>query len=617
MFRDIFCGQITSSQIGKTVHLAGWVASTRDHGGLLFCDLRDRTGVVQLTFHPDNKPIFEIAQKLGSEFVIQATGTVQARPAGTENAHIATGKVEVIVQSLEILNACRTLPFEISEFTKAGEETRLKYRFLDLRRPKLQRNLELRHKLTQAIRLSLTDQSFLEMETPFLTKSTPEGARDFLVPSRVNPGTFYALPQSPQLFKQILMVSGYERYFQVARCFRDEDLRADRQPEFTQIDLEMSFIEEKDVMDAVEQMVTRSFAAAGMPVPATPFPRMGYDEAMGRFGSDKPDLRFGLELQDVTAWAAATSFQVFSKSAVKGSSVRVIRVPGGASMPRTQIDDLTQLVQSWGAGGLAWMKVTEAGFDGSIVKFFKPEELAALKSATGAETGEILFFGAGKNALVLKVLGLLRIELANRLKLIPENVFRLTWVVKFPLLAFDEEEKRWVACHHPFTAPSDWAPVDEVFASGKTAEYITNEESPLGGLKARAYDLVMNGTEIGGGSIRIHQPERQNQIFKLLNIPEAVVQLQFAFLLEALSYGAPPHGGFALGLDRFTAILAGDDTIRDVIAFPKTQRGQCLMSGAPSRPSDRQLKELGLPIPPKPPHKNSSPPSGGEAPVRG
>ncbi len=582
MKRTIYCGNLRKNHVGQTPTLCGWIHSRRDHGGVVFCDLRDRSGLVQIVFRPENKDLFQKAQDLGLEYVVQVRGKVTERPAGTKNANIATGEVEVEATDLEQFNASKPPPFEISEYSEAGEDVRLRYRYLDLRRPPLQKNILRRHQIAQAVRNHLTKEGFIEIETPFLTKSTPEGARDFLVPSRLTPGTFYALPQSPQLFKQILMVAGYDKYFQIVRCFRDEDLRADRQPEFTQVDLEMSFVDEADVEGVIEGFVAEAFqAGTGQPFPG-PVPHMTYDEAMDRFGSDAPDTRYGMELQDFSEIAKTCGFQVFAKAVASGGTVRGISVPKGAAFSRKETDDLTQWANTMGAKGLAWIKWSASGPESPIVKFFKADELAALREKAKAQDGDISFFVADAPAVAYKVLGLLRRRMAESQKLVPAGVWKFLWVEKFPSFEWDEEGKRWNAVHHPFTAPrsEDWA--------------VLRESGDLSKVRARAYDLVLNGTEIGGGSIRIHRAEDQALIFKLLKIPPETAQLQFGFLLEALEYGAPPHGGFALGLDRFVGLLTGETSIRDVIAFPKTQKGVDLMSNAPSAVSPLQLRELGI-----------------------
>jgi len=595
MKRNLYCGEVRADHVGTSVTLAGWVHNRRDHGGVLFIDLRDREGLVQLVFHPERTDVFLKGESLRGETVIEVTGAVHARPAGTENPHLPTGGVEVWVDSLTVLNVSRVPPFEISEHSNASEDVRLQYRYLDLRRPPLQKNLILRHRVTQCVREVLSAHGFLDLETPFLTKSTPEGARDFLVPSRLSPGNFYALPQSPQLFKQLFMVAGFDRYYQIARCFRDEDLRADRQPEFTQIDLEMSFIEEEDVLSLVENLLKAVFKVALNRELETPFPRLSYDDAMARYGSDKPDLRFGMEIQDVSAVFKNTGFQVFSKALAAGGVVRALCLTGGATMSRTEIDKLTDWVKTYGARGLAWLKMTEAGAESSIAKFMSPEELMALPRAVGASTGDIIFFGAGPALDVSAYLGPLRLELARRAGWTKTtDVFKCLWVVDFPLFEYSAQDKKWNAVHHPFTRP---APADEaLLLGGKTPENLSQ-------CRSRAYDIVMNGTEIGGGSLRIHQTALQSKIFEILGISSESARAKFGFLLDALDYGAPPHGGLALGLDRLVALLSGEDSIRDVIAFPKTQKGADPMSGAPSTVDEHQLlKELSLSlVRPKPP----------------
>lgn len=594
MNRTIYCGDLRKSHAGHPHTLCGWIHSRRDHGGVIFCDLRDRSGWVQVVFRPENKALFEKAQDLGNEYVVQVRGQVVERPEGTRNAHIATGDVEVEVTDLELLNTSKPPPFEISEYSEAGEDVRLRYRYLDLRRPPLQKNMLRRHQVAQAIRGHLSKQGFVEVETPFLTKSTPEGARDFLVPARLSPGAFYALPQSPQLFKQILMVAGYDKYFQIVRCFRDEDLRADRQPEFTQVDLEMSFVDENDVERVVEGFVKEAFeVATGQSFP-DPVPHMTYDDVMNRFGSDAPDLRYGLELQDFSDIVKASGFQVFAKTVASGGTVRGITVPKGAAFSRKETDDLTQWANTMGAKGLAWIKWTASGPESPIVKFFQPGDLQAIREKAKAAEGDISFFVADSPALAFKVLGLLRRRLAESQKLIPAGQWKFLWVESFPSFEWDADAKRWNAVHHPFTSPrpDDWDKIKAVLASKK----FEPGDNQLGQVRARAYDLVLNGVEIGGGSIRIHNTQNQDLIFQLLQIPPETAQLQFGFLLEALAYGAPPHGGFALGLDRFTAILSGEPSIRDVIAFPKTQKGQDLMSNAPSAVSPTQLRELGIKV---------------------
>ncbi|OGR88288.1 MAG: aspartate--tRNA ligase [Elusimicrobia bacterium RIFCSPLOWO2_01_FULL_60_11] len=586
MYRTHSCGQLRASDIGKTATLSGWVHSRRDHGGVLFIDMRDREGLTQVVFNPEQAELYKTAETLRSEFVVKVSGPVRQRPAGTENSHLATGAVEVAAASLEILNTSLALPFEISEFSEASEEVRLSYRFLDLRRPSLQKNLTLRHKIAQNVRETLNKEGFLEIETPMLTKSTPEGARDFLVPSRLNPGSFYALPQSPQIFKQILMVGGMEKYYQIVRCFRDEDLRSDRQPEFTQIDLEMSFVEEADVMGVTEKLVAAAFKAAMGQDCELPFPRLSYKDAMDRYGSDKPDIRFGLELTDVSEEAANCGFNVFSGAVKDKGVVKALRLEGGAAIARAEIDRLTDFVKKLGAKGLAWIKFTESGPDSAITKFFSKKDLEAIGKKAGAKAGDVLFFGAGPWKSVVTVLGALRLELAKRNNLIPkEPVYKFLWVVDFPLLEWDEKDKRWNAMHHPFTSP---APGSDL------------EKDP-GAAKARAYDIVLNGTELGGGSIRIHRKDIQEKVFTMLGISGESAKEKFGFLLSALEFGAPPHGGIALGLDRFVALLTGEDSIRDTIAFPKTQKGADLLSGSPSPVAQKQLDEIYIKtnLPPK------------------
>ncbi len=579
MQRTHYCGELRKEHVGRQVTLCGWVHRRRDHGGLIFIDLRDREGVIQVVFNPAvDTQTHALAHGLRGEYVIEVNGTVAARPQGTVNPNLPTGEVEIMASSLMVLSEAATPPFEVEDATNVGEALRLKHRYLDLRRPTLQRFLRLRHDAAQAVREFLNARGFLEVETPMLTKSTPEGARDYLVPSRVNPGMFYALPQSPQLFKQILMVAGFDRYYQIARCFRDEDLRADRQPEFTQVDLEMSFAAREDIWEMTEQMLKALFQqTVGVAIP-TPFPRMLYAEAMSRFGTDKPDTRFEMELVDVGPLVRGAEFKVFAQALEGGGEVKGLCAAGMAGASRKDLDDLTELAKGFGAKGLAWMKVAAEGIESPIAKFFKPEELAALVQALGGKPGDLLLFVADKSSVVAETLGRLRIHLAERLHLIPEGRYDFLWVTDFPLLEYDEAEKRYVAMHHPFTAPMD--------------EDLPRLESDPLKVRAKAYDIVLNGTEIGGGSIRIHRQEIQQRMFERLGIGPEEAKAKFGFLLEALQYGAPPHGGIALGFDRLVALLAGVESIRDVIAFPKTQKAVCPLTDAPSPVTRDQIKEL-------------------------
>jgi aspartyl-tRNA synthetase len=545
---------------------------------VIFIDLRDRQGITQIVFNPEiSASAHQGAHVLRSEFVVAVTGAVALRPEGSANPNLATGAIEVLVKDVEVLNEAKTPPFLIEDEVEVTEALRLKHRYLDLRRPKMRKLLTLRHEVTQKVRSYLNGQGFLEVETPMLTKSTPEGARDYLVPSRVNPGSFYALPQSPQLFKQILMVSGMDRYYQIARCFRDEDLRNDRQPEFTQIDLEMSFVDRELVMGLMEQMISRVCRdTAGIDLPV-PFPRMTYDEAVGGYGSDKPDLRFGMPLCDMSGFAAKSEFKVFKDAVARGGIVKAVIVKGGATMPRSRIDALGETAKGWGAKGLAWVKVAQGRqLESVIAKFLDGKHLLA--SAPDAKPGDLLLFGADKPRIVHDVLGRLRLLLGDELNLVDKQAWKPLWIVDFPMLEYDEEGKRYVALHHPFTAPMD-------------EDLPRLEADPLS-VRAKAYDLVLNGNELGGGSIRIHRREVQSKVFDLLGIGKEEAAAKFGFLLEALEYGAPPHGGIAFGLDRLIMLLGGADSIRDVIAFPKTQKAQCPMTDAPSPVTQDQLKDL-------------------------
>lgn len=583
MKRSCYCGKVDESFLTKEIIVSGWVHSRRDHGGVIFIDLRDREGIVQIVFQPENKEIFSSAEKLRSEFVISVKGLVRNRPAGTVNPNMFTGKIEIIAAELEIINSCPALPLEVNDYKETSEEVRLKYRYLDLRRPSFQKNFILRHKMQQEIRDYLNSEGFLEIETPFLTKSTPEGARDFLVPARMAHGSFYALPQSPQIFKQILMVSGFDKYYQVARCFRDEDLRADRQLEFTQIDMEMSFIDENDIMNVVENMLARVFKSALNIEIKAPFERMPYDTAMLKYGSDKPDTRFEMLIEDFTKELANCGFGVFNAVISKGGAVRGLCIPGGAKFSRSEIDGLTKFVAEYGAKGLAWMKVTSSGAESNIVKFFKPEEISEIIKKFNAKDGDLLVFLADEEETVAQGLGALRLKMGKELGLIDKNKYNFLWVVDFPMFSWDKEEKRWAAIHHPFTS-----------AQEKDKDKLTFEDA--GKVKARAYDVVLNGVELGGGSIRIHKQEMQSKVFDLLNITQESAKEKFGFLLDALTYGAPPHGGLAIGFDRLCALLVGEDSIREVIAFPKTQKAICPLSNAPSVVSEKQIKELGIKI---------------------
>lgn len=581
MRRTHNCGELREGDVGKQVVLVGWVNSRRDHGGLIFIDLRDRYGMTQVVFNPEvDKESHQKASAVRDEYILEVSGEVNKRPAGTENSNLPTGQIEIIVRGVSVLNKSLPLPFALDASEKVGEDVRLRYRFLDLRRAELQRNILLRHSVVKTIRNFLNQKDFYDIETPFLTKSTPEGARDFVVPSRLNQGKFYALPQSPQLFKQLLMVSGFERYYQIVKCFRDEDLRADRQPEFTQIDLEMSFVSEEDVMNLSERMFKAIWQELGREELMVPFKRLDYEDAILKYGSDKPDLRFDLEIVDVTNIVKSCQFEVFKKSVDAGGVVRGINVPNGASFSRQEIDGLVEEAKVFGAKGLAWIKIENNEFKSPIAKFFTNEALTEMKHKLNGEDGGLLIFVADKTKIVWQSLGHLRDFLAGKLGLIDKTKDEFAWVVNFPLLEYSEEEKRYVAMHHPFTSPQEGADLD----GGPEKIF------------ARAYDLVLNGHEIGGGSIRIHQRSMQEKMFELLKISQEEAHERFGFLLEALAFGAPPHGGIAFGLDRLLMILIGTENIREVIAFPKTQKATCLLTGAPDTISERQLKELGIKV---------------------
>ncbi|HTN43836.1 MAG TPA: aspartate--tRNA ligase [Nitrospiria bacterium] len=579
MKRTHDCGRLRKSDIGQTAALMGWVQSRRDHGGLTFVDLRDREGITQVVFNPTLSPhTHKEAKELRSEDVIAVRGRVESRPPGTVNAQLGTGEIELVADELEILNAAKTPPFPIEDNVLVSENLRLKYRYLDLRRPRMLANLKRRHRILKSVRNYLDGHGFIEVETPHLTKSTPEGARDYLVPSRVNPGQFYALPQSPQLFKQILMVAGIERYYQIARCFRDEDLRADRQPEFTQIDLELSFMDQEEIRSLMEGMMVEVFRTVKDIRLETPFPRLSYSESMDRYGTDKPDLRFGLEIHDVSPLVAGSSFQVFQETLNRNGVVKAMVLEGQATLSRKELDELTESAKSLGAKGLAWIKVSPEGFESPIVKFLGEPLLRSLSAALSAKAGDLLLFVADQLKTAREVMGGLRTRLAERFQRIPPDQFRFVWITDFPLLDFDDTEQRYVAMHHPFTSPLD-----------EDLPFLDTEPRRV---RAKAYDLVLNGSEIGGGSIRIHRRDVQSRLFKLLGIDPASAQEKFGFLLDALEYGAPPHGGMAFGLDRLSMILSGAESIRDVIAFPKTQKAICLLSDAPSHVAEQQLKEL-------------------------
>ncbi|MBI5109871.1 MAG: aspartate--tRNA ligase [Rhodocyclales bacterium] len=581
--RTHYCGEVNASHVDQVVTLCGWNHRRRDHGGVIFIDLRDREGLAQIVCDPDRPEMFRIAEDVRNEYVLKVTGKVRRRPAGTENPNLASGEIEILCHELEVLNAAVTPPFQLDE-ENLSENVRLTHRVIDLRRPQMQKNLMLRYKVAMAFRRFLDEKGFIDIETPMLTKSTPEGARDYLVPSRVHPGQFFALPQSPQLFKQLLMVAGYDRYYQITKCFRDEDLRADRQPEFTQVDIETSFLTEEQITTLMEEMIRSVFKTALAVELPNPFPRMTYAEAMGRYGSDKPDLRVTLELTEVTDAVADVAFKVFSGPATTGGRVAALRVPGGASLTRGEIDGYTEFVKIYGARGLAYIKVNDAtklneeGLQSPIVKNLHEAALKTIIERTGAQSGDLIFFGADKTKVVNDALGALRVKLGHEKGYVNGKAWEPLWVVDFPMFEYDEESQRWSACHHPFTSPKD----------GHEALMASDPGKCL----AKAYDLALNGWEMGGGSVRIHRAAVQERVFQALGIGPEEQQAKFGFLLDALKYGAPPHGGLAFGLDRIVTMMAGAESIRDVIAFPKTQRAQCLLTDAPSDVDEKQLREL-------------------------
>jgi aspartyl-tRNA synthetase len=582
--RTHYCGTLNTDQLDQTVSICGWAHRRRDHGGVIFIDLRDREGLAQVVCNPEQAEMFKIAESVRNEYVLRITGLVRRRPEGASNSNLVSGEIEILCQEIEVLNASITPPFQLDD-ENLSENVRLTHRVIDLRRPQMQKNMMLRYKVAMAFRRFLDSRGFIDIETPMLTKSTPEGARDYLVPSRVHPGEFFALPQSPQLFKQLLMVAGFDRYYQITKCFRDEDLRADRQPEFTQVDIETSFLNETQITALTEELIRTVFKEALDVDLPNPFPRMAYSDAMARFGSDKPDMRVTLELTEVTDAMKDVAFKVFAGVANSATGrIAAMRVPGGAAFTRGEIDEYTKFVGIYGAKGLAYIKVNDitqlndAGLQSPIVKNLSEAALKIVIERTGAQNGDIIFFGADKEKVVNDALGALRCKIGHEKGHVNGNVWEPLWVVDFPMFEYDEEAKRWNACHHPFTAPKD--------------EHLALLETDPGKCLAKAYDLALNGSELGGGSVRIHKAEVQSQVFRALNIGAEEAQLKFGFLLDALQYGAPPHGGLAFGLDRIVTMMTGSESIRDVIAFPKTQRAQCLLTQAPSAVDERQLRDL-------------------------
>ncbi len=582
--RTHYCGQIDARLIGQEVTLCGWAHRRRDHGGVIFVDLRDREGLAQVVCDPDRPLMFKTAESVRSEFCLRIVGKVRARPEGTVNVNIASGEIEVLCHEMEVLNPSVTPPFQLDD-ENLSENIRLLHRVIDLRRPQMQKNMQLRYRTARAFRSFLDNAGFIDIETPMLTKSTPEGARDYLVPSRVHPGQFFALPQSPQLFKQLLMVAGFDRYYQITKCFRDEDLRADRQPEFTQVDIETSFMGEGEIIQLMEELIRAVFTEVIAVELPNPFPRLSYAEAMDRYGSDKPDLRVILELVEVTDVLKDVSFKVFASVANSdGGRIAALRIPGGATLTRGEIDAYTQLVGIYGARGLAYIKVNdvsqlnEIGLQSPIVKNLHALALQTIVARTGAQSGDLIFFGADKRKVVNDALGALRVRIGHEKGFVNGRAWEPVWIVDFPMFDYDDQERRWTACHHPFTSPKD--------------EHLALLKSEPGSCLAKAYDLALNGSELGGGSVRIHRAAVQEQVFKALGIGDEEAQLKFGFLLDALKYGAPPHGGLAFGLDRIVTMMAGAESIRDVIAFPKTQRAQCLLTDAPSSVDEKQLREL-------------------------